>query len=86
MVFRYGRALKSIYVPKYTKGILICWPTGTKDCVMTEHLTDQHISIKKEMLRVLDDISSMYLYCYVFFEETSHQAMQAHQLPCLFQT
>ena len=35
---------------------------------MTEHLTDQHISIKKEMLRVLDDISSMYLYCYVFFE------------------
>lgn len=83
---RYGRALKSIYVPKYTKGILICWPTGTKDCVMTEHLTDQHISIKKEMLRVLDDISSMYLYCYVFFEETSHQAMQAHQLPCLFQT
>ena len=91
---RYGRALKSIYVPKYTKGILICWPTGTKDCVMTEHLTDQHISIKKEMLRVLDDISSMYLYCYVFFEETtvsnrhqdSHQAMQVHQLPCLFQT
>ena len=57
-----GRAVKTIYVPKYTKGVLLCWPKGIRECTVTEHLTYHHISLKQEMLRALDDICFMYFY------------------------
>ena len=68
--FQYGRGVKTIYVPMSTKGILLCWPHRCKECVVTEHLTDQHISMKKNMFRALDEVCFLYLYRYVFLFES----------------
>lgn len=53
--FQYGGGVKIIHVPMFTKGILLCWPHRSKDFVVTEHVTDHYISMKKNMFRALEE-------------------------------
>ena len=85
---RYGRALKTIHVPVHSKAILLCWPCGSKEYVVTEHLTDHHISLKKEMCRSLEEICFIYLYYDVLLDgggaplsSTSRQQPQSQHSP-----
>ena len=78
---RYGRALKTIHVPLHTKGILLCWPSGSKEYVLVEHINDKHINLKKEMHRVLDDICFIYIYTYVIFEDHQPLTITSRQSP-----
>ena len=78
---RYGRAVKTIYVPLHTKGILLSWPAGSKEYVLTEHLTDQHISLKKDVGKMLDNICFIYLYYYVFLEGSDTPVTSSSRQP-----
>eukprot|EP00435_Cladocopium_sp_Y103_P048511 s541_g14.t1 len=79
--FQYGRGVKTIHVPMFTKGILLCWPHQSKECVVTEHLTDHHISMKKSMFRALDEVCFLYLYKYTFFLEDNVPVTSTSRLP-----
>ena len=63
----YGKAMKNIYVPKYSKGILICWPEGSQQ--MTEHNSDQHLKLKKVLHRNHDHVCFIYFYYYIIYSE-----------------
>ncbi|CAK8997028.1 Potassium voltage-gated channel subfamily H member 6 (Ether-a-go-go-related gene potassium channel 2) (ERG-2) (Eag-related protein 2) (Ether-a-go-go-related protein 2) (Voltage-gated potassium channel subunit Kv11.2) [Durusdinium trenchii] len=78
---RFGRAVKQIYVPKYSKGVLISWPKNSKQYIMMEHNGDSHLTLKKVMHMVLEDICHLYLFYYTFYSEESPPAQITTRQP-----
>ena len=71
---RYGRAVKQIFVPKFSRGILLSWPYGSKQYVMVEHNGDNHLVLKQIMHSALEDVCHLYMYYYTIYQEESPPA------------
>ena len=78
---RYGRAVKQVYVPKFSKGVLISWPKGSKQYVMMEHNGDSHLVLKKIMHTVLEDVCHLYMYYFTIYHEESPPAQITSRRP-----
>eukprot|EP00435_Cladocopium_sp_Y103_P007263 s3374_g2.t1 len=70
---RYGKGMKTIMVPRFSKGTLITWQEGRIGMAVTEHNTDSHIHIKELFNKEIDNLCHLYLYGFVQIqtEETS---------------
>ena len=62
---RYGKGMKTILVPKYSKGTLITWTEGRTGIAVTEHNTDSIIHIKELFNTDIDKLCHLYLFGYV---------------------
>jgi len=62
---RYGKGMKTIWVPKYSKGTLITWTEGRTGIAVTEHNTDSIIHIKELFNTDIDKLCHLYLFGYV---------------------
>eukprot|EP00913_Durusdinium_trenchii_P027881 g26143.t1 len=78
---RFGRAVKQIYAPKYSKGVLISWPKNSKQYITMEHNGDSHLTLKKVMHVVLEDICHLCLFYYTFYSEESPPAQITTRQP-----
>ena len=63
---KFGKGMKTIMVPRYSKGVLITWPEGSYGIAITEHNSDAHLHIKEYISFNIDKLCHIYLYGYVF--------------------
>ena len=80
---RFGRGMKTILTPKYSKGVLLTWPCGTMGFALTENHSDAHIHIKEYLQHNIDSLCHLYLFGYVKYnqEETSIPARITRRKP-----
>ena len=62
---RYGRGMKTILVPKFSKGTLITWAKGRTGIAVTEHNTDSIIHIKELFSTNIGKLCHLYLFGFV---------------------
>eukprot|EP00435_Cladocopium_sp_Y103_P061866 s1483_g23.t1 len=62
---KFGKGMKTIMVPKYSRGVLITWPEGSFGIAITEHNNDAHIHIKEYISINVDKLCHLYFYGYV---------------------
>ena len=65
---RYGKGMKTIMVPRYSKGTLITWSEGLLGIAVVEHNTDSHIHVKELFNKEIDKLCHLYLYGFVNLE------------------
>ena len=66
---RFGRGMKTISTPRFSKGILITWPFGTLGFSLTENPNYSHIHIKEYFKHNFEDLCHIYLYGYVKYNQ-----------------
>ena len=57
--------MRTILVPKYSKGTLVTWTEGRTGIAVTEHNTDSIIHIKELFNTDIDKLCHLYLFGYV---------------------
>ena len=62
---KFGKGMKTIMVPRYSKGVMITWPEGSYGIAITEHNSDAHLHIKEYLNRHVDKLCHLYFYGYV---------------------
>ena len=62
---RFGKGLKTILVPRFSKGTLLTWTEGIPGIAITEHNTDSVIHIKELFSKNLENLCHIYIYGYV---------------------
>ena len=62
---RYGRGMKLIMVPKFSKGTLVTWSEGLTGIAVVEHNSDAHIHVKELYNKDIDKLCHLYMYGYV---------------------
>ena len=65
---KFGKGMKTIMVPRYSKGVMITWPEGSYGIAITEHNSDAHLHIKEYLNRNVDKLCHLYFYGYVFHQ------------------
>lgn len=65
---RFGKGMKTIMVPRYSKGTLITWSEGLLGIVVVEHNTDSHIHVKELFNKEVDKLCHLYLYGFLSLE------------------
>ena len=80
---RFGRGMKTILTPKFSKGVLLTWPCGTMGFALTENHSDAHIHIKEYLQHNIDSLCHLYLFGYVKYnqDETSIPARITRRKP-----
>ena len=63
---KFGKGMKTIMVPRYSKGVLITWPEGSDGIAITEHNSDAHLHIKEYIQFNVEKLCHLYFYGYVF--------------------
>ena len=64
----FGKGMKTILVPKFSKGTLITWSEGIVGIAVTEHNVDSNIHIKELFVKNIDKLCHLYLYGYVQYQ------------------
>ena len=62
---KFGKGMKTIMVPKFTKGTLLTWPEGEYGVSITDHVSDAHINIKEYFSAKTDGLCHIYFYGYI---------------------
>ena len=62
---RYGRGMKLIMAPKFSKGTLVTWSEGLTGIAVVEHNSDAHIHVKELYNKDIDKLCHLYMYGYV---------------------
>jgi hypothetical protein len=58
---RFGRGMKTVMVPQFSKGILITWTEGRYGIAVTEHNSDAHIHLKELINSTLEKVCHLHL-------------------------
>ena len=70
---RFGRGVKTIYVPRFSKGILISWPENSSQYTLVEQQHDRHLTLKRILHQALDNVCHIYFYFYTMYGEEPMQ-------------
>ena len=62
---RFGRGMKTVMVPQFSKGILITWTEGRYGIAVTEHNSDAHIHLKELINSTLEKVCHLYIYGFI---------------------
>ena len=65
---RFGKGMKVVTVPRYSKGILLTWTEGLIGVAITEHNSDNHIHLKALLNKELDKVCHLFIYGYILLE------------------
>ena len=71
--------MRTILVPKYSKGTLVTWTEGRTGIAVTEHNTDSIIHIKELFNTDIDKLCHLYLFGYVQVQTENSSARISRQ-------
>ena len=70
---KFGKGMKAVAVPKYSKGILMLWPEGKTGFSLSEHNSDSHLNIKHIYNKDADETCHIYFYGYILYNTEDGQ-------------
>ena len=70
---KFGKGMKTIAVPRYSKGILMIWPEGKTGFSLSEHNSDAYLNLEHFYLRDAEETCHIYFYGYVLYNQEDGQ-------------
>jgi len=62
---RYGRGLRAVPVPKYSRGVLVMWTAKSSTMAFVEHNSDTSLRIKDYVNKEIEDVCFIYFFGYL---------------------
>ena len=62
---RYGRGLRAVPVPRYSRGVLVMWTSKSPSLAFVEHNSDTSLRLKNYVNQEIEDVCFIYFYGYV---------------------
>ncbi len=62
---RYGRGLRAVPVPRYSRGVLVIWTSRSPTMAFVEHNSDTSLRLKDYVNQEIEEVCFIYFYGYV---------------------